>query len=182
MNSSIILKKIKKNSVVKEAVETAKKYKVPDVNGTRKEIKDLMIFKSKMEQKTKLDIGFDLAFSVPNRDMEKLAELMGKNEQFRVRAVEISIRLKKMHNRLSFLYSNCMNYIMLEYGALFSSMTKEAKMAIIDVVFEDLLKSKADIEELLDDVKQVISAMDSTHWTLKAIKEIGDGIIERTRV
>lgn len=182
MNSSIILSKIKKNPTVREAINTAKKYKVPNVNETRKEIKELMIFRNKMEQKTKLDIGFDLSFSIPNKDMQKLAELMGKNEQYRVRAVEISIRLKKMHNRLSFLYNNCMNYIMIEFGALFSSMTKEAKLAIIDIVFEDLLKNKYDIEELLDDVKQVILAMDSTHWTLKSIKEIGDGIIERTRV
>lgn len=182
MNSSIILKKINKHSWVKEALETAKRYKVPNVNETRKEIKNLMLFKAKIEEKTKLDIGFDLSFQVPNKDMTKLAELMGKNEQYRVRAVEIYINLKKMNNRLEYIYNNSMNYIMVEFGALFSSMTKEAKVAIVNVVFEDLLKSKSDIEELLDDVKQVISAMDSTHWTLKSIKEIGDGIIARTRV
>jgi hypothetical protein len=182
VNSDLILKKVKKNAVVREALSAADKYKVPDVNATRKEIKELMLFRTNVEKKTKLDIGFDLGFSVPNKDMTKLAELMGKNEQYRARAVEIFINLKKMHNRLSYLYDNSLNYILVEFGALFSSMTKEAKVAIVNVVFEDLLRNKSDIEELIDDIKQVISAMDSTHWTLKSIKEIGDGIIERTRV
>lgn len=182
MDSNIILKKVKKNPFVVEALEAASKYKVPDVNGTRKEIKHLMMFKRKIEKKTKLDIGFDLAFSIPDKDMTKLAEMMGMNEQYRARAVEIQINLNKMNNRLDFIYKNAMNYLMVQYGALFSSMTKEAKVAVIDVAFEDLLKNKSDVEELLDDVKAVISAMDSTHWTLKSIKEIGDGIIARTRV
>ena len=83
MNSDLILKKVKKNAVVREALSAADKYKVPDVNATRKEIKELMLFRTNVEKKTKLDIGFDLGFSVPNKDMTKLAELMGKNEQYR---------------------------------------------------------------------------------------------------
>lgn len=182
MNSDLILKKVKKNYVVSEAVSKAENYKVPNVNETRKELKQLMLFKARIDKKTQLDIGFDIGFSVPSRDMKKLAEMMGKNEQCRVRAVEISINLRKMLKRLDYIYSNTMNYVFIEFGALFSSMTKESKVAIVNVVFENLLRYKSDIEELLEDAEQVISAMDSTHWTLKSIKEIGEGIISRTRV
>jgi len=180
MNIEILIKRIKNRSVVSDSLSMAEKYYI-DPNPVRKEIKSLLMFSKKIDN-MKLDIGFDLSFNVPNSDMTNIAKKMVINEQYRVRAVELYINLKKMLNRLNYIYTNSKNYIMVEYGALMSSMTKEAKLSLIDIVYEDVLKHKYEIEELIDDINKVLSAMDSAHFTLKEIKSVGEGIIQRTMV
>lgn len=181
-----IVEKLKKKPAVAEALERASAYYLEDVAPVRKEIKSLLLFLKKKnkenEAKTKLDLGFDTAFRIPTKDMQKLEELMIHNEQNRARATEMYVNLKKMFNRLDFLYKNTSDFIQVEYDGLISAMTKSAQSSLIDLVLESILEHRMEIGEMLDDLKAVTSTMDSTHWTLKSVKEIGEGIIERSTV
>ena len=60
-------------------------------------------------------------------------------------------------------------------------MTKEAKTSLINIVFEDLLRHKNEVEEVMSSLNKILSSMDGAYWTLREVTSIGDGIISRSK-
>jgi hypothetical protein len=179
MRVSLIVDQINKKSVIVQSKEMATQYYIK-LSPIRKEMKTFLVFSKKVENVT-IDLGFDIGFRTPNSDMKKLAEKYVKNEQLRARATELFVYLNKIKYKLDYLFEHSKDHILVEYGALMSSMTKEAKTSLINIVFEDLLRHKNEVEEVMSSLNKILSSMDGAYWTLREVTSIGDGIISRSK-
>lgn len=182
MKIELLLKKLKKSPTIKKAKELASTYvDSTDLASIRKELKKYLEYK-KVIDKNKIDIGFNLAFNNPNRDFEKLNEKMARNQAYQDRVVEIFIDLKKIYNRLEFIFDNAKGYIYLEYGTLMEKMTKEAKEYVLDRLFSDELEFMADLDAVIDSVNLSLKNLNNTSWMLQNLRESGEGIVSRKGV
>lgn len=182
MKLDLLLKKISKSSTIQKSKELASTYvEGTDLNSIRKELKKYLKYKEVID-KNKIDIGFNLAFNNPNHDFERLNEKMARNQAYQDRVVEIYINLKKIYNRLEFIFDNAKGYVYLEYGALLEKMTKEAKEYLMNRIFSKELEFMADLDASLDSVNLVLRNLNNTSWMLQNLRESGEGIVTRKGV
>ena len=179
MKLEILINKIEKSSTIKKSKSLASTY----VEGTnlgeiRKELKKYLDYKQ-LINKNKIDIGFNIGFNNPNRDFEKLNEKMARNQAYQDRVVEIYVTLKKIYNRLEYIFDNAKGFIYLEYDALMSSMTREAKDYLMKRVFEKELEFMSDLDATLESVNLVLRNLNNTSWMLQNLRESGEGIVAR---
>ena len=179
MKLELLLKKLNASTTIKKAKELASTYvEGTDLNSTRKELKKYLTLK-KQTDTTKIDIGLDTGFKSPNADMERLINKMARNQAYQDRVVEIYINLKKIYNRLDYIFDNAKGYIYLEYDGLISAMTREAKEYLVKRLFEKEMEFMADLEATLDSSNMLLKNLYNTGWMLQNIKESGEGIISR---
>lgn len=182
MKIEILLKKIGKATTIVKAKELASTYvEGTDLNSIRKELKKYLTYKQSID-KNKIDIGFNIGFNNPNHDFEKLNEKMAVNQAYQDRVVEIHINLKKIYNRLEYIFDNAKGYIYLEYGTLMEAMTKEAKEYVLGQVFSKELEFMSDLDAALDSVNLVLRNLNNTSWMLQNLRESGEGIVTRKGV
>ena len=107
---------------------------------------------------------------------------MASNQAYQDRVVEIFIDLKKIYNRLEFIFDNAKGYVYLEYGTLMEKMTKEAKEYVLDRLFSDELEFMADLDAVIDSVNLSLKNLNNTSWMLQNLRESGEGIVSRKGV
>lgn len=125
--------------------------------------------------------NFTHKFIETNKDMIKLSKLFAQTQANRERINEIAIEMTYLLNNFLYPMRNLARAKLLtDYSELITTYkTVEDRNIIMTSVTGILEKRISRAENILEIAELAIKNLDQNYWSLKSIKEIGEGIAAR---